>query len=290
MTISMDGIDIVLGDNAYGKQRVRLVKVEREAERHVLRDLTVGVRMTGDFAAAHTEGDNAAVLPTDTMRNTVYALAAERPLGPIEELGARLAERLLASGPEVAGVEVTLEERQWTRLEVGGNPHPHAFSAGAESRTATVFRGRDGGWTEAGLADLVLLKTTDSAFAGFRRDLYTTLRETDDRILATRVAARWRFAADGAGAVAFDAAWREARRVLVETFAEHDSRSVQHTLYAIAEAVLRARPEITEVHLSLPNIHHIPFDLTPLGLPNRNEVFVATAEPHGLIEATVRRG
>jgi urate oxidase len=278
---------IVLGDNSYGKQRIRLVKVERGVERHDLRDLTVGVRMSGEFTAAHVAGDNAAVLPTDTMRNTVYALAAEQPLGAIEAFAARIAEHLLASGPEVAGVRVDVEEHLWDRLAPGGAPHPHAFSAAAERRTATVRRARDGGWTESGLADLVLLKTTDSAFSGFRRDAWTTLRETDDRILATRVAARWRYADDRAAD--FDASFREARRLLIETFAAHPSRSVQHTLYAMADSVLAALPAIAEVHLSLPNIHHIPFDLTPLGLPNRNEVFIASPEPFGLIEATVSR-
>ncbi|MGH9361814.1 MAG: factor-independent urate hydroxylase [Thermoanaerobaculia bacterium] len=282
-------METVLGDNAYGKQRVRLVKVERGTDRHVVRDLTVGVRLRGDFTAAHVAGDNSAVLPTDTMRNTVYALAAESPLGPIERFGARIAERLIRSGPEVAEAEVTLEERPWTRLEVDGAPHPHAFAAAAERRTATVWRGRPGGWTAAGIADLVLLKTTDSAFSGFRRDDLTTLRETEDRILATRVAARWRYMTEAPAAVDYDASFTATRRLLLETFARHHSRSVQHTLYAMAESVLQARPEIEEVHLSLPNIHHIPFDLTPLGLENRNEVFLALAEPHGLIEATVRR-
>jgi urate oxidase len=241
------------------------------------------------------------VLPTDTMRNTVYALAAEGPLGALEEFGARIADRLLGSGPEVAAVEVALEERPWRRLEVGGAPHPHAFAAESERRTATVHRGREAGWTEAGLADLLVLKTAGSAFSGFRRDGWTTLRDTEDRILATRVAARWRHlavtsgasgttgAAAGAGGLDFDASFAAARRVLLETFATHRSRSVQHTLHAMGEAVLAARPEIAEIHLSLPNVHHIPFDLVPLGLPDRNEVFVATTEPYGLIEATVRR-
>ncbi len=282
-------MEIVLGGNSYGKQRVRLVKVERGAERDVLRDLTVGVRVTGDFVAAHVAGDNAAVLPTDTMRNTVYALAGERPLGALEEFGARIAERLLASGPEVTAVEVALEERPWRRLEVDGASHPHAFAAEAEVRTATVRHGQDGRRTEAGLAGLLILKTRDSAFSGFRRDGWTTLRETEDRILATRLAARWRYVS-AADAVDYDASFAAARRVLLETFAAHRSRSVQHTLYAMGEAVLLARSEIAEIDLSLPNVHHVPFDLAPLGLANRNEVFVATAEPYGLIEATVRRG
>ena len=284
-------MNVTLADNNYGKERVRLVKVERAAGgRHTLRDLTVSLRLTGEFTVAHVAGDNTEILPTDTMRNTVYGFAAEGPLGASEEFAARLAEHLLASGPEVTGARVAVEERPWRRLEVGGAAHPHAFEAAAERHTAEAWRARDGGWTEGGLADLVLLKTSGSGFAGFRRDRWTTLRDTADRILATRLAARWRYAAPAAGErIDYAGSHRVARQLLVDTFAAHRSRSLQHTLYAMAEAVLEGRPELSEIHLSLPNIHHVPFDLSPLGMQNRDEVFVALPEPHGLIEATVRR-
>jgi urate oxidase len=68
---------VVLADNNYGKQAVRLVTVRRRADRHELQDVTVGIRFEGDFTAAYADGDNSGVLPTDTMKNTVYALAAE---------------------------------------------------------------------------------------------------------------------------------------------------------------------------------------------------------------------
>ncbi|HEX5759834.1 MAG TPA: urate oxidase [Thermoanaerobaculia bacterium] len=283
-------MNVVLADNGYGKERVRLVKVERAGGRHTLRDLTLSLRLSGEFTVAHVAGDNAAILPTDTMRNTVYALAAEGPLGAPEEFAARLAEHLLASGPEVTAARIAVEERPWRRLAVGGAPHPHAFEAAAERHTAEAWRGRDGGWTEGGLADLLLLKTAGSGFAGFRRDRWTTLRETANRILATRLAARWRYAAAADGERPdYAGCHRVARQLLVDTFAAHKSRSLQHTLYAMAEAVLEGLPALAEIHLALPNLHHVPFDLGPLGLENRDEVFVALPEPHGLIEATVRR-
>jgi urate oxidase len=138
----------------------------------------------------------------------------------------------------------------------------------------------------AGLEDLVVMKTAKSAFADFPRDRYTTLRETSDRLLATAVRATWRYSRPE---VAFGRLWHEVRRVLLATFAEHDSLSVQHTLYAMGEAVLET-VDVEEIHIAMPNLHHLPVDLSPFGLENRNEIFVATAEPYGLIEATVRRG
>jgi urate oxidase len=141
-------------------------------------------------------------------------------------------------------------------------------------------------WVVAGVAGLTVLKTSGSAFEGFLTDRYTTLRETDERILATEVTASWRY---GSPEVGWAGAAERARRALLEAFAAHDSRSVQHTLYAMGEAVLAAGPEIAEVRLTLPNRHHLPVDLSPYGLANRNEVFVATDRPYGVIEGTVLR-
>lgn len=278
----------VLTDNNYGKQAVRLVTVRRGPDRHELKDVTVAVRCEGDFTAAYTEGDNSDVLPTDTMKNTVYALAADHPFEDVEDFGLRLTDHFLAASPRASTVRVELTEHLWEPIEAGGSPHPHAFRrAGSEQRTVVVTRPRQGmASVVAGVEDLVVMKTAKSAFEGFPRDRYTTLKETSDRILATAVRATWRYARPD---VAFGRLWREARRRLLETFAHHDSLSVQHTLYAMGEAVLEIA-DIEEIHLSMPNKHHIPVDLTPFGLENRNEIFVATLEPYGLIEGTLRRG
>lgn len=303
---------ISLAENGYGKSSIRLVKVERGAERHELRDLTVDVRFEGDFAAAHVEGDNRLILPTDTMKNTVYALAARGPLYEIEGFGLALGRHFLAGNPQVRRVQVRLAEHLWERVAVDGAPHPHAFvRAGDETRRAEVVLDRAGSvderaevvldragsadeaaagetqaTVEAGLDGLVLLKTAGSAFTDFRRDALTTLRETSDRILATAVDATWRYRGEGAE---HGACWRGVRDLLIATFAAHESLSLQHTLYAMGEAVLAAWPGIDRIHLSLPNRHHLPVDLVPFGLENRNEVFVATTEPYGLIEATLSR-
>jgi urate oxidase len=280
----------------YGKQTVRLVAVDRGAERHELKDLTVDVAFSGDYESAHRDGDNRRVYPTDSMKNSVYALARRHGVGEIEELALALARHFVACEGAPESVEVRIAERRWSRIEAGGagRPgHPHAFVAGGaggdERRTARVEAnaGAAGGErVESGIEELLVLKTTGSGFAGFPRDAYTTLAETDDRILATAIEARWSYGrrAD------WGACWSRARAVLLESFAEHDSRSVQHTLYAMGERLLEALPEVEQVRLRLPNRHHLRVDLEPLGLDNPGRIFVATAEPYGLIEGTLRRG
>ncbi len=282
-----------MGPNRYGKDGIRLVLVRRgrsEDGLDELRDLTVDVRLEGDFDAVHTEGDNGPVLATDTMRSTVYALAQEHLTGAIEDFGAALARRYLHAAPAAEVAEVTLREHAWARTEVGGTPHPHAFAAGPPaSSTAVVTAHRDGALgVRSGIAGLTVLKTTDSAFAGFLRDEFTVLAETEDRILATEVTADWTYL-DGS-APAYDDVRATARQTLLEAFATHDSKSVQHTLYAMGEALLAACTDVREVSMRMPNKHHIAVDLSPFGIENDRAVFVATDRPFGVIEGTVTRG
>ena len=278
----------MLAQNNYGKSGIRLVKIHRRGENHDVTDLTVAVRFEGEFLAAHAFGDNADVLPTDTMKNTVYALAKSHSLHDIESFGLDLALHFLSRNPGVSCVSITLVEHLWERLTVAERPHPSAFRrAGEETRFASITRTHAGATVEAGLDGLTILKSTRSAFSGFRRDEFTTLQETRDRIFATAVAARWRY---GGMDLPFKVVGRSVRQTLIETFAEHQSESVQHTLHAMGEAVLECHAEVDEIRLSLPNKHHILADLSPFGLTNQNEIFVATDAPYGLIEATVKRG
>ena len=275
---------VTLAENSYGKQAVRLVTVHRGPERNDLKDVTVAVRFEGDFTAAYTEGDNQGVFPTDTMKNTVYALAAKHPFEDIEDFGLALTDHYLKASPRTSTVHVDLTEHLWEAI--GAEENRSFRKAGSERRKATVIRDRNGAKVQAGIEDLVVMKTSKSAFESFPRDRYTTLRETSDRLLATAVQATWRYSRPD---VAFGRLWQDIRRLLLKAFAEHDSRSVQHTLYAMGEAALEV-PDVEEIHIAMPNLHHIPLDLTPFGLANRNEIFVATAEPYGLIEGTMRRG
>jgi urate oxidase len=278
---------IELAENRYGKSSVRLLKVLRHADRHEIFEVTVDIACTGDLAAAYTEGDNRGVLPTDTLKNTVYALARERSFKEMEDFGLLLGRHFLSENPQLHQVEVALTARPWSRIEVAGEPHPHAFvESGAARRRARVEVGREGIAVRAGIVDLLVLKTAGSAFQGFPRDRFTTLPEARDRVLATRIDADWSY--DGVD-LDFGTAFLGIERRLVEAFATHDSRSLQHTLYAMGEAVLAGFPEVLEIHLRLPNQHYLLANLSPFGLDNDNEIFVATDEPYGLIEGTLRR-
>jgi urate oxidase len=280
----------VLGTNRYGKSRIRLVKVRRPASAsgdapHELVDLTIDVGLEGAFEAVYVDGDNAACLATDTMKNTVYAFARTHEIAHVETFALALAGHFVAQ-PAVSRATVATVEHRWERLVADGRSHPHAFvQPGGEQWTAKVTRDEEGTRVSSGLTNLIVLKTSDSGFAGFPRDAYTTLPETTDRILATAVTAGWVYRS-----VSVDfGARNRIRAALVESFAAHDSRSVQHTLYAMGGAALASCSDITEITLSMPNRHHLLVDLQPFGLDNPNEIFVATDQPFGLIEATVRR-
>src|SRR5258707_5816802 len=276
---------IRLGENSYGKQRVRILQVARHADRHDIKELMLGIRLEGDFESVHSKGDNRKVLPTDTMKNTVYALAKQHAIETPEEFILRLAEHFLSRNPHVSRVSVEAAQTLWSRLSVEGKPHPHTFtSSGNEKRIATIAATREEKTLHAGLEGLVALKTTDSAFENFLKDEYTTLREDRNRILATTIHTVWLYRENR---IDFDSTWHSVRQTMLETFAGHDSESLQHTLYAMGEAVLKKYPGIREIHLSLPNKHYNLVDLSFFHLENPKEIFLPTDEPHGLIEATL---
>jgi urate oxidase len=280
-------VAITLGSNQYGKAEVRLVTVNRAGPVHHLKDLTVSISLRGRLERTHLTGDNSDVVTTDTQKNTVYAFAQKSPVGEIEDFALRLGKHFVGEFSHITGARVLIDEHGWDRIAVDGKPHDHSFSkAGNEKRTTAVTVQGDRAWVVSGLDDLVLLKSAGSEFHGFPRDKYTTLGETEDRILATAVTARWRYQGDE---IDWAKSHQEVRRIMLETFATKHSLALQQTLYAMGEAVLEARPEVAEVRLSLPNKHHFLVDLTPFGLTNENEVFYAADRPYGLIEGAIVR-
>jgi len=277
----------VLTRNSYGKSQVRLTKVIRHADRHELKELCVSIQLTGDFAASYTHGDNSRVVATDTMKNTVYILARDHPLADIESFGQHLAEHFLRTYSHVATATIQLTEQPWQRLAVNGQEHPHAFTGGSVgARTSTVTLSRQELRIESGLEGLLLLKTTDSAFTGFIRDPYTTLAETEDRIFATLLTARW---LHGEPPADWNHCYQLIRQTLITVFATHKSLAVQHTLHDMGRAALEVCRSIREISLQMPNKHHLLVNLQPFGLANNNEIFVPTEEPFGLISATLGR-
>jgi urate oxidase len=278
---------ITLGPNQYGKAETRVVRVYRDTPRHEIRDLNVSTSLRGDFEAAHITGDQAAVLPTDSQKNTVFSFAAESGIGAIEDFGLLLAEHFIADSAAVSGARIEIDEYAWDRIDVDGRPHDHSFvRRGQEIRTTLVTVDGGGAWVISGLKDLVVAKTTGSEFHGFRKDRYTTLPETDDRILATSLIARWRY---DATSVDWDASYTSIRALLLATFADLHSLALQQTLHAMGRAVLEQHPEVAEIRFSAPNRHHFLVDLSPFGVDNPGEVFHAADRPYGLIEATVLR-
>jgi urate oxidase len=274
-------MSVVLGPNNYGKSEVRLVKVDRGADRHELRDLTVDVALSGEFEAAHVRGDNTGLLATDTMRNTVYALARQHPVDSPESFAIALVKHFLDAGPSVTSARVRIVEHPWARL----GSHPHAFERASGGRhVATVTGDATDLAVEAGIDDLLVLKTTGSGWEGYLHEQYTSLKETADRIMSTVVTARWTYRD---GQVDFGQVWEAVQSTILDAFGDHYSPSVQFTLYRMGEAVLDAHPEVERVHFSLPNKHHLLYDLSRFGLDNPNEIFHATTEPYGLIEGTV---
>lgn len=277
----------IVHDN-YGKSRVRLLKVDRRSARHDIQNLTINIALEGDFDAIHKEGDNSLCLPTDTMKNTVYALAGQtEEIEPVEVFGKRLAAHFVESNTHVSRVVLDLAEQGWKRMKFDDAAHDHSFVKGSdEKRTAKVIATRETVTVESGIEELIVLKTTRSGFAGFIKDEYTTLPETTDRIFSTAIKAVWRHKnADSAT----DDTFRSIRTTILKVFADHDSLSVQQTLYAMGEAVLNEFPDIDEIAFSLPNIHCLPVDMTRFGQQNDNRIFVPTDEPHGLIEARLAR-
>lgn len=273
--------------SSYGKSHIRVTKVTRHADRHELKEFTVDIQLEGDFDGSYTEGDNRLVVATDSMKNMVYVLARQHPLTDLESFAQTLARQFLERYAQVKGLNIHMREDSWQRIMVDGRPHPHAFVGGGdEKRTCHLFGGRDGLHILSGLTDLLLLKTTDSGFAGFVRDEFTTLPETDDRIFATLLTAEWYY---GAGQHDWNSCHQTIRQTLLETFARHHSLSVQQTLHAMGTAALEACSDIQTIKLSMPNQHRLLVNLKPFGLDNPNVIFVPTDEPYGMIRATIGR-
>jgi urate oxidase len=261
--------------------------VSRAQDRHDLKELSVGIQFEGEFAASYTAGDNRSILPADTIKNTVYALAKLYTIDAIEEFGQSLIEHFLTGNAQVRKVRVEIAEHLWTRIPFGGKPHPWSFTpAGPERRTTVVTGTREVVLIESGLENLQVVKTSGSGFEGYLHDPFTTLKETSDRILAAAVKASWLYSDNE---IPFSVYWHGVRQAILDTFVEHESRSMQYTLQAIAEAVLERYADIAEIRLWLPNKDCRLVDLSWFGLENNNEVFAPAEEPFELIEARLRR-
>jgi urate oxidase len=279
---------VQIGANRYGKSEVRVVRVARGVAPgggDVIRDWNVSTALSGDLDDSHLTGDNAKVLPTDSQKNRVFALAREMGPVPPEDFALALAAFFVASQQPITRARVAVEEYGWTPIGATG----YSFARSGDSvRTTTVVHDEAAGTSVvSGIKDLTVLNTTGSEFWGFPRDAHTTLAETKDRMLATAINASWRFRPGTAESADWDAVAQAAKRTILDTFASTHSYSLQQMLCAIGSALISALPAICEVRLTLPNKHHFIVDLAPFGLENDREVYYADDRPYGLIEGSV---
>lgn len=286
-------MSVIIKRNNYGKSRVRVLKVKRDSSVHEIKEMTVSIQLEGDFESVHTKGDNRKVLPTDTMKNTIYVLAKENPVNTIEEFGIYAAKYFLENNTQVSKVYIDIEEKLWQRISAEDPvskkiiAHNHSFvSGGEEKSTMKVTADNKGVIISSGITDLLVLKTTDSGFENYIKDKYTTLKETSDRIFSTSIKAVWSYANQE---VNYIKARNKVRQIILETFSNHHSLSVQQTLYEAGKNVVETVSEVNEISLSMPNKHYLLFNLEQFGMKNNNEIFIPTDEPFGLIEATIIR-
>ena len=277
-----------LCSNRYGKAKVRVLKKLRENGIDTFKELEVKVILEGTFDTAYTAGDNREIVATDTMKNTVNVFAYERLGVETEPFVVELTAHFLDKYPQVSGVEIETEERVWERITVDGSPSPTNFSvAGKVVPTTYVNRSRNQLEINSGIRGLVILKSADSGFAGFHRDEFTTLPDTEDRLLATSLTSQWLYGAKPAD-------YRKTNARVVETmlsaFGSKESPSVQTTLYEMGKAALAACSEIDRISLTMPNLHCLLIDLSPFQRQNQNTLFLPTDAPQGWIEGTVARG
>jgi len=278
----------IVVSQSYGKSHVRVSRIQRHGARHDFTELTVWIELDGDFRSSYSEADNSKVVPTDTMKNTVYVLASRHGIKSIESFAQLLGRHFLDAYSHVDHADIRCEQATWSRMSFGGKEHDHAFVGGSSERnTCAVAARRNDVVLHSGLIGLEVLKSTGSGFAGYVQDEYTTLKPTDDRIFATTIAAQWPCRDPAAD---WTSARQTIRTALLDVFANQYSKSVQHTLYEMARAAFAACPLIDEIEIRMPNQHHLPANLEPFGLKNPNEVFVPTSEPFGNIGATIRRG
>ncbi|ODA74721.1 factor-independent urate hydroxylase [Streptomyces sp. AVP053U2] len=289
----------ILGHHQYGKAENRVVRVTRDGATHHIKDLNVSVALSGDMEEVHYSGSNANVLPTDTTKNTVFAFAKEYGIESAEQFGIHLARHFVTSQEPLHRARIRVEEYAWERIATSeahaGERGEHSFvRKGQETRLTQVTYEGERWEIVSGLKDLTVLNSTDSEFHGFVKDRYTTLKETRDRILATSVAARWRFnwTDDERPVPDWDTSYERTKQHLLQAFAETYSLSLQQTLYRMGTRIIEQRDEVDEVRLSLPNSHHFQVDLEPFGLDNDTAdgaVYFAADRPYGLIEATILR-
>ncbi|XP_063966794.1 uricase-like [Lytechinus pictus] len=287
-------MEFIPEETYYGKSGVKLLRLRTEGRVHHIKEIEVDVHITLRSKKDFERGDNSDIIPTDTQKNTIYALAKLVGVRSPEQFGQALCRHFLSSFHHVMAVRVHIEEAPWKRITQGGQEHVHAFVLEKQCIRFCDLLQQRGGLVQvwSGLKDLKVLKTTQSGFVGFIKDKYTSLPEVTDRLFSTSIYARWRYAT--LYGLDEDKAWQMAKEAILDVFAGPPSTgvysaSVQHTLYQTQEKILQLIPQISEVTMEMPNSHYFLADLKKINMENNNEVLMPVDKPYGLIRASVKR-
>eukprot|EP00250_Pteridium_aquilinum_P005739 c15792_g1_i1 orf=215-1117(-) len=277
----------------HGKARVRVGRVWRDGAHHAFVEWSVSVLVSSHCEPAFTIGDNAAIVATDSIKNTVYAMAKQcTSVLSMEEFGILLGKHFVKTYLEVTNAQVNIIEKPWEPLATDGIVHSHGFKLGKGSHFCEVTVDENGSaLVSSGLEGLSVLKTTQSGFEGFIRDKFTLLPEVRERILATEVKSVWSYRSKPS---CYNETYERVKNTLLDAFFGPPesgvySPSVQNTLYLMGEKVLRRLPEIESIKLSMPNLHFIPVNMPTVGVKYEHDVYLPTDEPHGTIEASLTR-
>jgi len=299
----------------YGKDKVRVFRIVRNGDWHDVVEYTVCALLEGKIETSYTQADNTCVVATDTVKNTVNVIAKTSPhvLNPAL-FALHVALHFVTKYDHLSKAVVTLEQFKWSRIPVGDKAelHKHAFVRDGDEKGIVKVEvdsseGKDKikGSVVAGLKDLLVLKSSGSAFENFYVDEFTTLTPVSDRILSTSVECEYTIqlpagylTIDGLAKLGETAKFTEvavnAKKITLELFATDESASVQATVYKMAQKILEENATVQDVTYRLPNKHYIPVNLTFMGLenmtpPEKADVFTPVESPSGLIIATVSR-
>jgi len=290
---SMAASDAYLDKHQHGKSRVRVARVWRSEQGwHQFAEYQVATTLYSAMEHAYVEGSNEGMTATDTQKNMVYLVAQQLEMhSAIEDFALALGRKFIKEYPLVSTAIVEIEQKPWSRVHVSNQEHHHGFAClNTETRTTKIEVHRDGKYDiVSGFKDLKVLKTTQSGYEGFLHDQYTLLPDTRERLVATSITCQWRYYSI---ANSFDEVYDNVKEALWNKFFGHPKKgeyspSVQYTLYQMGKAVIDNVPSVDWVMLNMPNLHFNPCN--PVTSKFNHDVYVATSEPHGTIEAVVRR-
>jgi len=294
----METLEIVAKD--YGKAGVRLLHLAKYGALHVINELEVSTSLTLNSEKDFRTGDNGDIIATDTQKNTVYILAKQGGITTPEEFALRLANHFIKKYSWVVTARIQVKQFPWRRiLDGAGEEHNHAFVSSPESiRTCGVVLERGNPPTvSAGIRDLQVIKTTQSAFTGFVNDEFRSLPDFADRIFSTVVTADWTY--NGVEGVDYDSAYNIVLETVLDVFAGPADKgifspSVQLTQYQTQSMILKKIPQIAEITILMPNKHYFPFDFTKFPIagiqgPASGQVLYPVDKPSGTIQSTVAR-